>query len=915
MTYELPNRFAGLADVYIALFDALPGNSLLLQNDAPTYTILAATPQYLKERGTSKKDLIGKGVFEAPPSNFQGPGNTGETEMLTSLALVLQHKEPVQLPVRRYDVKMKDGSVTKRYWQANNTPVLTPDGEVACIIHTVADITGPIEAKTPEEGISGAEKAYHLFMNAPVIIGILKGDNYIIELANEGLLEVWGRTADVVGKPLLAVIPELKEQGFITLLDQVRSTGEPFYAYEFPITLNRYGKEQVLYFDFVYKPIYEDGVTNKASGIVSVGHDVTNQVIARKKEQESEAKYRSLFEAVDQGFCVLEMIFDENNLPADYRFLEVNPAFEQQTGLKNALGKTARELIPNLEFHWIELYGKVALDGEPIRFSEGSEAMGRWFDVYAFGLGDSDIKKVALLFTDISERKRTEELNRKSEQNLRNTLLQAPVAMAIFKGPRFIVEIANNHMYELFGRGEEELLGKSIFVALPEVSNQGYEELLSGVYTTGERFTAFGTPVTLPRDGTVKTVYVNLLYEAFREVDGTISGVIAVATDVTEQVTARMKVEESHNEFQFVTDFMPQLIWVTRADGYHYYYNKQWYDYTGLTYGETEGEGWNRVFHPDDQPRAWEAWQNSLETGKSYEIEYRCRRHDGQYRWFLGRALPLRDATGAILKWFGTCTDIDDQKREAEIMELRIKERTEELQKSNLELSRSNQNLEEFAHAASHDLKEPIRKIHYFTQHLKELLGRQLSESEARAFNRIENATERMGNLIDDLLLYSHVSQRPLQTEEVDLRQKVQRVLEDLELDIEEKSAVIHIGDLPVVRGYRRQLQQLFQNLISNALKYSKAGEPPRITIVSNTVIKNDKHYSMIEVKDNGIGFEQQYADKIFQMFSRLHGKGEYSGTGVGLSIVKKVVENQNGFIEVESAPGVGTNFKVYLPL
>jgi PAS domain S-box-containing protein len=376
-----------------------------------------------------------------------------------------------------------------------------------------------------------------------------------------------------------------------------------------------------------------------------------------------------------------------------------------------------------------------------------------------------------------------------------------------------------------------------------------------------------------------------------------------------------MKVEESHNEFQFVTDFMPQLIWVTRADGYHYYYNKQWYDYTGLTYGETEGEGWNRVFHPDDQPRAWEAWQNSLETGKSYEIEYRCRRHDGQYRWFLGRALPLRDATGAILKWFGTCTDIDDQKREAEIMELRIKERTEELQKSNLELSRSNQNLEEFAHAASHDLKEPIRKIHYFTQHLKELLGRQLSESEARAFNRIENATERMGNLIDDLLLYSHVSQRPLQTEEVDLRQKVQRVLEDLELDIEEKSAVIHIGDLPVVRGYRRQLQQLFQNLISNALKYSKAGEPPRITIVSNTVIKNDKHYSMIEVKDNGIGFEQQYADKIFQMFSRLHGKGEYSGTGVGLSIVKKVVENQNGFIEVESTPGVGTNFKVYLPL
>jgi PAS domain S-box-containing protein len=359
---------------------------------------------------------------------------------------------------------------------------------------------------------------------------------------------------------------------------------------------------------------------------------------------------------------------------------------------------------------------------------------------------------------------------------------------------------------------------------------------------------------------------------------------------------------------------MPQLIWVTRADGYHYYYNKQWYDYTGLTYEETEGDGWNYVFHPDDRERAWNQWRHSLATGEPYEIEYRCRRYDGAYRWVLGRALPLRDESGTILKWFGTCTDIHDQVTETQLLEQKVEERTAELQAAIQELRRSNAHLEEFAHAASHDLKEPVRKILFFSQQLKEQPDKHSKEDQARALNRIQNATERMGNLIDDLLLYSHVSQRPHDTEIIDLNYKVQRVLEDLDLDIEEKQAVVQVGKLPSVKGYRRQLQQLFQNLISNALKYSKQDVPPRIDISAREVTENGRRYQIIAVRDNGIGFEPEYSDKIFQMFTRLHGKGEYSGTGVGLSIVKKVVENHNGFIRVESSLGQGATFSIYLP-
>jgi light-regulated signal transduction histidine kinase (bacteriophytochrome) len=257
------------------------------------------------------------------------------------------------------------------------------------------------------------------------------------------------------------------------------------------------------------------------------------------------------------------------------------------------------------------------------------------------------------------------------------------------------------------------------------------------------------------------------------------------------------------------------------------------------------------------------------------------------------------------------------RKKIQDLVDLRTRELSqvnEALVKSNEELARSNANLEEFAHAASHDLKEPIRKIHYFTQQLKQQLGDAIEENGLRFFSRIENATGRMGNLIDDLLLYSHVSQKPLETENIDLNQKVLRVLDDLELDIEEKKATINVGTLPVINGYRRQLQQLFQNLIGNALKYGKKEVPPIINIQSRAVEENGRKYHLITFEDNGIGFEQEFAEKIFHMFTRLHGKAEYSGTGVGLAIVKKVVENHNGFIRAESVPGKGSTFFVYLP-
>ena len=238
----------------------------------------------------------------------------------------------------------------------------------------------------------------------------------------------------------------------------------------------------------------------------------------------------------------------------------------------------------------------------------------------------------------------------------------------------------------------------------------------------------------------------------------------------------------------------------------------------------------------------------------------------------------------------------------------------EALLATNIELTRSNNNLEEFTHAVSHDLKEPIRKINFFTRQLRDLLTHQAQEAELALLNKIGNATQRMNNLIEDLLQFSHVSQRPHQKEQVDLNKTVQAVYHELELAIQEKKATLQTAQLPVVCGYAGQLEQLLQNLVSNALKYSRKEVPPCITISAGLVTEQGKPYHLIGVRDNGIGFEQQYEERIFQMFSRLHGKNEYSGTGVGLSIVKKVLENHGGFIHATSTPGEGSVFSIYLP-
>ncbi|MGK7393986.1 MAG: sensor histidine kinase [Candidatus Cyclobacteriaceae bacterium M3_2C_046] len=385
------------------------------------------------------------------------------------------------------------------------------------------------------------------------------------------------------------------------------------------------------------------------------------------------------------------------------------------------------------------------------------------------------------------------------------------------------------------------------------------------------------------------------------------------------------QLKASEEDANYLADVLPQIIWKTDNEGHAIYFNQVWYKFTGMNEQDSLGSGWLKAVHPDDQEETLSTWQQSIAESQKFQVEYRLRKHDGRYCWFLSIGIPKRNAQGAIEKWYGSCTDIEDQKNLNAFLENKVEERTSELKKANEELKRSNEELENFAYIASHDLQEPLRKIRAFGDMLAKKHANSLPEKAREYISRMQNASMRMQKLIDDLLNYSRVSRnfyddmRP-----VNLKELVEEVLENMEAVVTDNDATISYNGLPTITGNRRQMSQLFQNLISNGIKFHKPDQRPVIKINSRQInsetlktkyglSSTHPHYEL-EVSDNGIGFKEKYLDKIFTIFQRLHGRFEYQGTGIGLAICRKVVENHHGVITAQSTPEEGSKFIIVIP-
>lgn len=555
--------------------------------------------------------------------------------------------------------------------------------------------------------------------------------------------------------------------------------------------------------------------------------------------------------------------------------------------------------------------------------------------------GPAEIGELTDAFNEMAERLRSREKSLLDQREwLRVTLSSigdAVLATDTAGNVAFLNPVAANltgwQNGEAVGRPAEE-----IFRIVNEKTHEPADDIIGRVLREGCTIALANHTALVTRDG--EEVPIEDSAAPIRDAEGKVSGAVLVFHDVTQRRRAQEALRESEARFRLMANSIPQLAWIARADGHIYWYNQQWYAYTGTTPEQMEGWGWQSVHDPEVLPKVLEEWKASIATGKPFDMVFPLQGADGSFRQFLTRVLPMKDSEGRIVQWFGTNTDITERKlleeelsKSRDELELRVRERTAELEKLNedlvreieerkraearlsatmAKLERSNQALQDFASIASHDLQEPLRKVETFGNMLKEKCGDSLGEQCGGYLDRMLDAGKRMQTLIAALLEYSRLTTRANPFKEVDLTKIVKEVLSDLEVRIETTGGEVRFGELPVIEADPVQMRQLFQNLIGNALKFHKEGERPVITVSHSSA---DNGHLLIRVEDNGIGFDERYIERIFAPFHRLHGRSSpYEGTGMGLAICRKIVERHGGSITAGSTPGIGTSFIVQLP-
>ena len=520
-----------------------------------------------------------------------------------------------------------------------------------------------------------------------------------------------------------------------------------------------------------------------------------------------------------------------------------------------------------------------------------------------------------------------------------------------------------------------------------------------------------------------------------RDERGQVARWFGTNTDVTElhllQEALRQNsttLKDSEARYRGLADAMPQLVWTARSNGAVDYYNQRYRHYGGIAPSMGGNWNWGPVLHVDDLQPTIQAWEEAVRTATTYQIEHRVRMADGSYRWHLSRGIPAYDEDGHLARWYGTATDIHDFKQ-AQVLLRHREQRLRNLFEANLigivtrnrdgkfleandaylemigytreeietgkysarditppeyhyleklwieevlangyckpfekeyirkdgaripvlvgyslyehdqeefigfvlnlselkraqaelaeyaeKLKRSNEALESFAFVASHDLQEPLRKINLFGSSLRRQMDGQLTEKAEDYLNRMQSATERMQAMINGLLELSRVNRRGSTFEQVDLKTLAEEVVSDLEASIHATDGQVIVKDLPAVEGDALQLRQMLQNLIGNGLKFHKEGVPPVVQISGERLRNEAAPMVKVVVEDNGIGFDEESSDQIFQPFVRLNGRSQYEGSGIGLAICQKIVERHEGSITAKSVPGMGSKFIILLP-
>ncbi len=925
--------------------------------------------------------------------------------------------------------------LTYSYWWLNKSMVLAERLKAETIQQAV-DIE---KLKVKEES---EQRFRDMVQQAPVAICVLKGEDFVVEIANEKQLQVWGKTAEqVMNLPVFTAIPEGKGQGFEALLAGVIATGRPYVANEVPISLVRNGKVENLYFNLTYEPVQEG---DKIPGIISIASDVTELVNARKSVEETAVKFNALADNIPNLAWMTT---------ADGWIYWYNKKWYDYTGTTHAQMEGwgwqsvhDPDRLPSV----MEKWQAAIASGDSFEMVfplKGADGAYRQFLTRVAPIRDSGgmIQQWFGTNTDITDQKKAQDLLQESENRYRSLIDSIPMmSFIIDPNPEGTVSYWNKTWLDYTGQSHEQALGRAWDGIIHPDDVQGVLDVYVPAFKNREPY--FIPAIRVRRHDGIYRWHLfkgNPRYSP----DGEFLGYAGVGFDIHDQKLAQDALAESEEHFRIFSNNIQNLAWIAEGDGNIFWYNQRWLDYTGLSLEEMQGWGWQKVHHPDHVESITEISKKLWITNAPFELTFPLRRADGEYRWFLTRGVPITDEHGKIHRWIGTNTDIDDKikieneskereekfrslvqtlpqlvwitdtngmqeftsfrwkeytglepggenewkaivhpddydnvnnawahslstgtvyrhdvrlkssegqyrwhtvvgepvrDKENEIvkwvgaftdvhgektfsnaLEKQVRQRTAELEIKNAQLEALNKELQTFAYISSHDLQEPLRKIQTFSTLIVEKEHENLSDRGRDHLKRMQSAALRMQTLIQDLLAYSRTTTEERAFVNTDLNKILEEVKEDLSEEIKLKNATIDAHGLGDAHIIPFQFRQLLQNLMSNSLKFSTSQTTPRITVrsriaegmnLNNQELSPSKKYCHISLTDNGIGFEKQYNERIFEVFQRLHGRAEYHGTGIGLSIVKKIVENHNGIITADGEPNKGATFDIYIP-